>query len=203
MEIGNNNTIMKNNFTRTHVGIFLAASSYNNVSENFFNDGYGYGIYLYMTANNNTIYKNNFINLRDYAIYNPKISSLSGESNLFYLNYFINNNKPTKQALDDGKYNKWDDGSIGNYWSDYTGCDKNGDGIGETPYTVLGDAGAKDYKPITEKRCAPPIEGDDDDDDNGDPPSISFGFLWVFPAICSIIILVYYRKSKNKISREV
>lgn len=32
--------------------------------------------------------------------------------------------------------NTWDNGAEGNFWSDYTGRDGNGDGIGETPYTV-------------------------------------------------------------------
>ena len=32
--------------------------------------------------------------------------------------------------------NAWDNGSQGNYWSNYTGTDNNGDGIGDTPYLV-------------------------------------------------------------------
>lgn len=40
----------------------------------------------------------------------------------------------------------WDsEYSIGNYWSDYTGIDVNGDGVGDTPYVI--DANNQDYFP--------------------------------------------------------
>ncbi|MCU4139918.1 MAG: Outer membrane protein assembly factor BamB [Methanophagales archaeon] len=34
---------------------------------------------------------------------------------------------------------------MGNYWDDYTGSDANGDGIGDTPYSIDSD---KDYYPL-------------------------------------------------------
>lgn len=32
--------------------------------------------------------------------------------------------------------NIWDNGTTGNYWSNYNGTDNNGDGIGDTPYVI-------------------------------------------------------------------
>ena len=53
--------------------------------------------------------------------------------NLIYHNNFINN---FFSATDNGHNNCWDHDGEGNYWSDYTGRDENGDGIGDTPYPI-------------------------------------------------------------------
>lgn len=53
--------------------------------------------------------------------------------NVIYDNSFIDN---ATQAEDYGHQNSWDYGGLGNYWSDYTGVDADGDGIGETPYYI-------------------------------------------------------------------
>ncbi len=48
----------------------------------------------------------------------------------------------------------WDDGSTGNFWSDYSGTDKNGDGIGDTPYII--DALNMDGYPLVASSVTPP-----------------------------------------------
>jgi hypothetical protein len=71
----------------------------------------------------------------------------NSENNLIYNNIFIGN--IFGNAVDDSSnINYWDNGTIGNYWADYEGFDNDGDGIGDTPYSIGGTAGAIDNYPI-------------------------------------------------------
>jgi nitrous oxidase accessory protein NosD len=49
---------------------------------------------------------------------------------------------------DNSAGNQYDDGSEGNYWSDYKGKDADGDGIGDIPYMIYGTAGEQDDYPL-------------------------------------------------------
>ncbi len=59
----------------------------------------------------------------------------NSNNNFFYLNNFWKNDVDAA----DQSNNTWDNGTHGNYWDDYTGTDANGDGIGDTSYTISGE----------------------------------------------------------------
>jgi len=54
--------------------------------------------------------------------------------NLIYFNDIMNN---SISAYDNGE-NSWDNGTVGNHWSDYYSNDENRDGIGDEPYCIEG-----------------------------------------------------------------
>jgi hypothetical protein len=61
-----------------------------------------------------------------------------GGGNLVCHNNFMSNNNGSKQAADEGDMESlrslWNDSLQGNFWSDWTGPDSNGDGVIDKPY---------------------------------------------------------------------
>jgi len=89
------------------------------------------GIYLHESAKDNTIFENT-IEDNEWGIF--LMSDCSG-------NYLFNNNFIENKGfhVKDYSMNIWDsEFYYGNYWDDYPGSDNDGDGIGDTPYTILG-----------------------------------------------------------------
>jgi nitrous oxidase accessory protein NosD len=131
-----NNTITGNAITNCIVGILVAGDN-NTITNN------------YLADNKNGV----FFGSNNQAGNLPANLVISG-------NTFVDNVQQLGGCLCGDDYNTtepihtWDNGKEGNFWSDYTGADNNGDGLGDTPYVI--DPLNMDRYPLIASSVSPP-----------------------------------------------
>jgi len=109
-------------------GIELGGSSQIIVTNNIIiGDIYSTGIIISHSDNN--IITRNLI-----AANGIGLCVITSKNNLIALNQIVDNEIQVR--IKRSQANKWDNGTHGNFWSDYNGTDSNGDGIGDQPYTI-------------------------------------------------------------------
>jgi len=125
-----NMQIRDNDVSDSDTGILLFNSDSNNITGNTVRTN-SVGIGIVWSSNLNIISCNTIADQSLAGVW--PLYQCGG--NLFYHNNFVDN---AMQVYNPGEVNAWDNGypSGGNYWSDYTGTDADGDGIGDTPYVI-------------------------------------------------------------------
>lgn len=131
-------------------GMRIEGSPYNIIKENIIvntgdgisgGDGIRFDCWVNENNTNNIVTQNVIGKNEQHGIL---VESYSNDS-FFYINEFVDNRV---NAEDDGTNNQWDNGTIGNFWDDYTGVDLNFDNIGDLPYNLSGLSGSQDNFPI-------------------------------------------------------
>jgi parallel beta-helix repeat protein len=123
----NSGVISGNRILNNQIGVWMIMSYYNNIERNDIADNDGYGIM-------------------------HSVCEGGGGHNVFHHNNLYSNNQGDIQACNIGLGTDFwysDTDEEGNHWSDYTGPDDDGDGIGDIPYEIDGDQ-SQDIYPLME-----------------------------------------------------
>jgi len=174
-----NNKILNCTFLNTKWdNINLTYSHNNEISNCSFNSDDGDGI-ASSISNNSLFEYNTFTNLSNgisfhnshFNIVNHNTIERSHYSAIILFarsshNYFHHNNLIDNQLWGSGKYtqaidwtsnNRWNTSTHGNYWSEWTSPDNNTDGIVDNPYSISGEANAKDHYPLVQPSGEIPV----------------------------------------------
>jgi len=135
--IANENNVNNNGWAG--IGLFKSHNLTVDGNEANFNT---YNLHLVYT-NNSVIVGNNALAIKPDGY---SIAVYYSHNNLIYHNKFTNAllYVETRNGTPFTPRNSWDNGLEGNYWSDYTDGDADGDGIGDTPY-VIGENNIDNY----------------------------------------------------------
>ncbi len=149
-EYSNNNIISNNIVVDNEYGINIGyfggpVGCNNNVIVNNIVSNNTIGIEICTASTGNKIFGNIVENNSDGGIL---LLDAGTSDNKIYHNNMLYNGEAWHRNAEDLSSNIWDDGlpSGGNFWSDYTGLDADGDGVGDTPYII--DADNQDRYPL-------------------------------------------------------
>jgi nitrous oxidase accessory protein NosD len=183
---GENHTIADNNLFHLYVLASRMMITNNTIS------GYHGGIQ--MGAYGNTIFNNAIVNCGGALTF-----WMDAADNLIYGNNFVNSSvyQVKIDETSNPSMGRWDNGIIGNYWSDYSkkypnASEIDNSGIGDTPYTI--DGSNKDNFPLLMPYGTIPLPTPSPEPT---PTPLLIGSLIVVAVVVGIGLLVYLKKRKR------
>ena len=214
-----NSTIIKNAFSNNLFGLSLDASKNNIISKNIIannENGIGLGAGLgafsannlidlnVITGNGNGIYfgaaASNIVTRNNITSSTTAIYTEYSGINILYNNNFINNTKEWFDIVLGSSPNvfpisvsTWDNGTAGNYWSNYltkypNATEIDSSGIGDTPYVIYNNN--TDRFPLMEPLLIPEIA-------IPEFPSWATSLMLII-MVATACCLIYFKKHKNK-----
>ncbi|UCC58713.1 MAG: hypothetical protein JSW14_02000 [Candidatus Bathyarchaeum sp.] len=123
-----------------NIGIYVGTAN-NTITGNTISGG---NVGITIAESPNIIIGNHIENNLEGVFLGPLPHDHANVHNIFYHNSFVNNTRHVYDCECTNPIwiqhlNVWDNGTSGNYWSDYDGIDVDKDGIGDTPYSVTED----------------------------------------------------------------
>ncbi|MDG6222190.1 MAG: NosD domain-containing protein [Candidatus Bathyarchaeota archaeon] len=140
-----NITVQNLNLANNGDGIFLAFTNHSTITGNTITNNNN-GI-KFWGSSSNIIVGNNIRENGDGVFFSGamflNVFYYPSPNNIIYYNNFVDNENNVADVAEGAWWqdltpavNIWDNGSEGNYWSNYNGTDSNGDEIGESPYAI-------------------------------------------------------------------
>ena len=212
---GSSNTITDNLIETASPSIRLGSAYSTIIARNHIT-----GSIAFISASNNQIYQNNLTGIRlifssnntffcnnmtNNAVYDTIALDQGTKNNTFYANTFPAN---CSIRIQDAGTTFWDNGTIGNYWSNYNGTDSNGDGIGDSPYMITGvkwDNDAQGDVSFVVGQDNYPLMApyNTENDEVVLPPQEPFSMLLIIGAFITTILavvagLLFYRRKRRR-----
>jgi parallel beta-helix repeat protein len=191
----NNNTVSGNFIKGNDVGIRLIHGSSNTISENTITDN-DEGVSIWEASGNTVAWNNITSNKRGVYV------ETSGINVIHHNNFVDNTNDWWDYGLTPWPFqlpfsvNTWDDGREGNYWSNYTGADADGDGVGDTPHELYENN--TDNYPLMNLVAIPEFTGNESTTPAPEPfPTVTVIAASFATIIVAAGLLVYFKKPKR------
>ena len=187
-----NVTIKNLKILNFNIGVYIW-TTHNTVTGNTIKGG---NVGIFLAESPNTVVGNHIEDNTEGIFLGPLPDTHKKVYNILYHNSFVNN---TIQAYDCEctdphtiqHQNIWDNGTCGNYWNDYNGVDVDGDGIGDTPYSVSSDD--VDMYPLMA-----PVNKKDDFLGTNIPLEVGLTVIAGAVTVVSVTLIVVFKRRKSE-----